>query len=653
MANLPSRWSRVVILALVPQIDCGRYPIKRVVGEGVTVMADIVADGHDAIAAEVVFGPKGGEVESTRMVSLGNDRYQATFTPLELGTYCYQVRAWIDQFATWLELFTRRVKADSPEAELQSELLEGAALVRAAAGKAKGNDKRALQAYAKAFEAGKTERAFEDELRMLMRRYDPKAGAAESKALEVTVERELARFSAWYEFFPRSTGKDGEHGTFDTALPMLDYVKELGFDVVYLPPIHPIGTTHRKGKDNAPEAAPGEPGSPWAIGGPEGGHKSIHPELGGFEAFERFLARAKELGLELALDLAYQCTPDHPYVKEHPEWFRHRPDGSIRYAENPPKKYQDIYPINFESENWRELWEELKSVIAFWAEKGVRTFRVDNPHTKPLAFWEWCFAELKATYPDLVFLSEAFTRPKLMYALGKVGFSQSYTYFTWRYTPQEFREYLRELFETEVREIYRPNFWPNTPDILPPYLRERPTFISRLVLAATLSASYGIYGPAFELMENEPHPAREEYRNNEKYELKRWDLRAPHSLAPLIAKVNRIRKEQPALHHNWNLRFHEVDNPQLLAYSKRHGDNLVLMVVNFDPHYKQSGFVELPLAELGLKDDEPYRLHDLLTNEMYFWHGARNYVELDPHKLPAHIFEVKPRLRRESDFDYY
>ena len=427
----------------------------------------------------------------------------------------------------------------------------------------------------------------------------------------------------------------------------------MGFDIVYLPPIHPIGRKHRKGKDNAPEAQSGEPGSPWAIGNEEGGHKTVQPELGGMEAFERFVKRAQELELEVALDVAFQCAPDHPYASEHPEWFRQRPDGSIRYAENPPKKYQDIYPINFESEDWQGLWLELRSIFEFWAERGVRTFRVDNPHTKPLAFWEWCFRTLREDYPDLIFLSEAFTRPKLMYGLGKVGFSQSYTYFTWRYNKHEFQEYLTELFHTDVHNYYRPNFWPNTPDILPPYLREQSTFQARLVLASTLSASFGIYGPVFELMENEPHPAREEYLNNEKYEIRNWNLDAPHSLKPLITRINEIRHSNPALHHNRNLRFHATDNEQLMAYSKRDGDNLILVVVSFDPYHTQSGFLELPLHELGLSYDEPYALHDLLNGERYFWQGGRNYVELNPHKFPAHIFEVRPHAPREQDFNGY
>ena len=652
--TLPERWSRVLIVDVKPKSDCGRWPIKRTPSEPVRVTADIVVDGHDAVAAEVVYRFDGGEAQSRRMTFLGNDAHLASFTPSKVGAWSYRVRAWVDEFATWLELFERRVKGGSPESELKGELMEGAELVRKAAAQASNlSDKAELEKFAAAFESGAVETAFDPGLKALCVRYDPKPGASESPEYQVHVERNLARFSSWYEFFPRSCGAGGEHGTLDDAAAHLDYVKELGFDVVYLPPVHPIGKTHRKGKDNTPDAGPDDPGSPWAIGAEEGGHKSVHPELGGLAAFDRFMERARELNLEVALDLAYQCTPDHPYVKDRPEWFRRRPDGSIRYAENPPKKYQDIYPINFESSDWRALWLELKSVIEFWAERGVRIFRVDNPHTKPLAFWQWCLAEVRGRWPDLVFLSEAFTRPKLMYSLGKVGFSQSYTYFTWRYTPQEFRDYLTELFHTDVSDIYRPNFWPNTPDILPPYLRTKPAFVSRLVLASTLSASYGIYGPAFELMENEPHPAREEYLNNEKYEIRSWELDAPHSLKPLLARINRIRAENPALQFNTNLQFHVVDNEQLLAYSKKRGDNLILVLVNFDVHHVQSGFLKLSLEHLGLPAQDPYMLEDLLTGSRYFWQGTSNYVELDPTALGAHIYRVRPRVRREHDYDYY
>ncbi|ADI14543.1 alpha-1,4-glucan--maltose-1-phosphate maltosyltransferase [Truepera radiovictrix] len=649
--ELPKKWSRALILAVRPSVDGGRFPIKRITGEAVAVSADIVADGHETVAAEVLFGPKGAPKsaeEAVRLKHVGNDVYEGCFTASGVGMMRYRVRAWVDMFATWQAIFKRRVDAGSDEAELRSELLEGAALLQKAARKAKGEDKRALQAFIGRFEAGEHGAALEPEVTRLASVYDPREGAAESEPLEILVERPLAQFSSWYEFFPRSFGPDGAHGTLDDAARHLDYVKEMGFDIVYLPPIHPIGRSFRKGKDNSPTAGPGEPGSPWAIGSEEGGHKAVHPELGGLEAFDRFMARAKELGLEVALDLAYQCSPDHPYVKEHPDWFRQRPDGSIRYAENPPKKYQDIYPIDFESADWKNLWQELRSVVAFWAERGVRTFRVDNPHTKALPFWGWCFASLRQDYPDLIFLSEAFTRPKQMYALAKLGFSQSYTYFTWRYSKWDFEEYLTELFHTEVAEFYRPSFWPNTPDILPPYLRSRASFQARLVMAATMSSSYGLYGPAFELMDNEPHELREENKNNEKYELKRWNLEDPNSLKPLITRVNAIRAENPALHGNRSLRFHRLENDQLLAYSKREGDNRILVVVNLDDQHTQAGFVELDLGALELSEHEPFVAHDLLTDERYTWEGRRNFVQLDPHHLPAHILRLSPR----GDDDY-
>jgi starch synthase (maltosyl-transferring) len=646
--DLPKKWSRALVLAVRPNVDGGRFPIKRVTGEQVAVSADIVADGHDTVAAELLYGPKGNETESVRLSFSGNDVYEGSFSVGEIGLWSYRVRAWVDMFATWQAVFKRRVDTGSDEAELKSELLEGAALLKGALRKARGNDKKLLQAYISRFEAGEAEAALEESVSSLAGTYDPREGAAESERYDILVERPLAQFSSWYEFFPRSLGKDGAHGTLDDAAAHLDYVKEMGFDIVYLPPIHPIGREFRKGKDNSPTAQPGEPGSPWAIGNEQGGHKTVQPELGGMPAFERFMARAKELRLEVALDLAFQCAPDHPYVKEHPDWFRQRPDGSIRYAENPPKKYQDIYPIDFESKDWQNLWTELRSVITFWAERGVRVFRVDNPHTKALPFWGWCFASVRQEYPDLIFLAEAFTRPKQMYALAKLGFSQSYTYFTWRYGKGDFTEYLTELFQTEVVDFYRPSFWPNTPDILPPYLRSKATFQARLVMAATMSSSYGIYGPAFELMDNAPHPAREENLNNEKYELKDWNRDAPESLKPLITRVNGVRLENPALRSNRNLLLHRTDNDQLLAYSKQDGDNRILVVVSFDDTYTQAGFLELDLSALGLPQNEPFVAQDLLSGEHYTWQGARNYVQLEPHTFPAHIFRLSGRSEQRA-----
>ena len=632
-----------MVLAVRPTVDEGHFPIKRVTGDSVTVSADIVADGHDAVAAELLYGPAGEKPQSIRLDFLGNDLYEGTFRVDEIGTWRYSVRAWVDTFTSWRDVFARRVETGSGEAELKSELLEGAGHLKKAAAKAKGADKKALQGYVKRFEAGEAEAALEEAVAALAQTYDPRKRTAESEPLEVLVERPLAQFSSWYSFFPRSLGKDGAHGTLDDAAEHLDYLKEMGFDVAYLTPIHPIGSSFRKGKDNAPTAQEGEPGSPYAIGSEAGGLMSVHPELGGMPAFERFMQAAKKKGLEVALDIALNCSPDHPWVKEHPNWFKQRSDGSIRYAENPPKKYQDIYPLDFESDDWQGLWEALREVFAFWARKGVRVFRVDNPHTKALSFWGWCIASLREEFPDIVLLSEAFTRPKLMYALAKLGFSQSYTYFTWRYDKTDFTEYLTELDQTEVAEFYRPSFWPNTHDILPPYLRSKPTYQVRLVMAATMAASYGIYGPAFELMDNVPHELREENKNNEKYELKNWNLDDPASLKPLVTQVNTVRLENPALRNNRSLRFHGVDNDQLLAYSKRDGDNKLLMIVNFDPDTTQSGFTDLDLAALGLPQDEPFIVEDLLSGEHYTWNGPRNYVELSPDRFPAHIFRLSGR----------
>jgi starch synthase (maltosyl-transferring) len=447
-----------------------------------------------------------------------------------------------------------------------------------------------------------------------------------------------ARFSSWYELFPRSLG------TFRDVIAHLPYVAELGFDVLYLPPIHPIGATARKGKNNAVAAAPGDVGSPWAIGAREGGHKAIHPELGNFDDFALLVEKANELNISIALDIAFQCSPDHPYVKAHPKWFRRRPDGTVQYAENPPKKYQDIYPFDFESEEWPELFDELKSVFEFWISKGVKIFRVDNPHTKPFALWEYVIPGIKASHPEVIFLSEAFTRPRIMHRLAKVGFSQSYTYFTWRNTKQELTEYLTELASEDEREYFRPNLWPNTPDILHATLQQggRAAFIARLVLAATAGASYGIYGPAFELMEHVPRePGSEEYLNSEKYEIKRWDVDRADSLRTLIARLNRIRKENPALQSDWSLKFHGIDNDRLICFSKKEGDNLVLVIVSLDPRYVQSGWTSLDLDELGLSSDQSFQVDDLLGGGQYAWRGARNYVELNPHALPAHVLRIR------------
>jgi starch synthase (maltosyl-transferring) len=507
---------------------------------------------------------------------------------------------------------------------------------------------------------GPARRAIADdpELAQLVARHaERRFVARQERELAVAVNRARARTGAWYEFFPRSC-KGGDHGRFMDCEKMLAYVAAMGFDVVYLPPIHPIGRTYRKGPNNVLAAPRDAVGSPWAIGGPEGGHKAVHPGLGSLDDFRRFVAKATEHGLDVALDLAFQCSPDHPYIKEHPEWFRRRPDGSIQYAENPPKKYQDIHQFDYESDAWQSLWRELKSIVDFWIEQGVRIFRVDNPHTKSFAFWEWLIAEVRREQPDVFFLAEAFTRPKVMHRLAKLGFSQSYTYFTWRNTKSELIEYFTELAQQHGREYFMPNVWPNTPDILSEYLQfgGRPAFMVRHVLAATLAASYGIYGPAFEHAEARARePGAEEYADSEKYQTRHWDLDRPDSLRDFIARVNRIRRDNPALLSDWGLQYHAIDNDKLFCYSKTTADgtDVVLVVVNLDPHHRQSGWVEMPLDRFGLTPGRPYQMHDLLSGARFLWDGARNYVELDPQVTPAHIFRLRRRVHREHDFDYY
>ncbi|HET6569304.1 MAG TPA: alpha-1,4-glucan--maltose-1-phosphate maltosyltransferase [Rhodothermales bacterium] len=653
LSPAPTKWSRIVPVWIKPEVDGGLWPAKSALGDDVQVTGAFIVDGHDKLAVELLYRYEDEPEQIVRMSLRYNDEYAGSFKATQLGHYYYRVRAWIDQFGTWQDQFERRVKGGESEYELQSELLEGAHVLRRIAGSAKGKARTQLQEYIKAFESGNVSSGLDKELAALVRENDPRTNAVESKVLPVQVDPELARFSAWYEFFPRSAGKykhgqPPHHATLDEAAERLPRIKDLGFDIVYLPPVHPIGTTYRKGKDNAPSAQTGEPGSPWAIGGEAangspGGHKSVHPALGGIEAFDRFVARAEQLGLKVALDIAFQTSPDHPYVYEHPEWYRHRPDGTIRYAENPPKKYQDVYPFDFESDEWEGLWEELRSVFTFWVEHGVRIFRVDNPHTKPFAFWEWCIGTLRAEHPDLIFLAEAFSRPKIMYHLAKLGFNQSYTYFTWRNTKQELEEYCNELFHTDVADFFRPNFWPNTPDILHEYLVHsgRPGHVARLVLAATMSPSYGIYGPPYEHVENVQHPLREEYANNEKYEIRTWNWQDPYSLQPMMKRINRIRHGNPALQFMRNIQFHTIDNPNLIAYSKRTGDNLIVTVVNLDPHHAQSGWLHLPLADLGIPEHESYEMHDLLGGERYMWQGPDNFILLNPHALPAHIFRMK------------
>ena len=640
---------RVVIEHVSPSVDGGRFPAKRCAGDHVVVEADIFVDGHEVLRCVVQHRRRGESAwTEAEMAFLGNDRWRATFGVPEIGVYEYGVSAWPDAFLTWRHDLGRWTDADDVLVALQV----GAQIVGDLARRARGADARLLRDWKARLAApgdplSRRAEALDESLAVLAARYaDRRTAVTAEPVLSITVDPPLAGFSAWYELFPRSTGTGKAHGTFRDVEALLPEIAALGFDVLYLPPIHPIGTTKRKGRNNALAAAPGDPGSPWAIGGAEGGHKSIHPALGTPADFRRLVDAARRQGVEVALDIAFQCSPDHPYVGEHPDWFRHRPDGSIQYAENPPKKYQDIYPFNFETEDWRALWAELKSIFEHWLGEGVFVFRVDNPHTKPYPMWEWMIGELKREYPQAIFLAEAFTRPNPMHRLAKLGFSQSYTYFTWRNTKAELTEYFTELSQDPSRDYFRPNVWPNTPDILHEYLQSglRAAFIARLVLAGTLCASYGLYGPAFELMEHVPRePGSEEYRDSEKYEIKAWDRARPDSLRPLLARINAIRRANPALHRNERLRFHALDNAELLCYSKSTEDlsNVILVVVNLDPRHRQSGFTDLTLAELGLADDVAYEVQDLLTDARYRWSGARNYVELRPTELPAHVFRVR------------
>jgi starch synthase (maltosyl-transferring) len=657
---------RVIIERVQPAIDAGRFPIKRTISEEVVVEADIFADGHDLLGA-VLCHRSADQAAWTEepMVPLGNDRWQGRFAVSQLGRYVYTVQAWIDHFATWYQALRKRIAAGQ---EVSVELRIGAELIAAASQRATGADAVLLQEWAERLGAAPDvpgvvpERLVLDNevLPRLMAAYpDRRLATTYPCELPVVVDRDKANFSTWYELFPRSCAPvPGQHGTLRDCEARLPAIAQMGFDVLYLPPIHPIGQSHRKGKNNAPVAGPTEPGSPWAIGSAAGGHTAVHPQLGTLEDLRHLIATAQGYGIEVALDLAFQCAPDHPYVREHPEWFRWRPDGTVQYAENPPKKYEDIYPFEFETPHWRTLWEELKDVVCFWVAQGIRIFRVDNPHTKPLPFWEWLINQVKTTHPEVLFLAEAFTRPKIQYYLAKCGFSQSYTYFAWRHTQEDIMRYFTELTRTEVQEYFRPNLWPNTPDILTEYLQHggRPAFMIRLVLAATLGASYGIYGPAFELCERCPREAgSEEYRDSEKYEIRAWDLEQPHSLREFITRINRIRRDNPALHSNRGLRFHPVDNPELLCYSKSTADrsNLVVVVVNLNPYHAHSGWVELPLDALGCDPAQPAQMHDELSNARYLWHGARHYVELQPQVVPAHIFRVRHRIRTERDFEYY
>ncbi len=642
---------RVVVDRVLPSVEGGTVPIKRVVGDSVEVEAHVFTDGHDALTVRLLSRPT-GEVAwtATPMELRWNDEWLGSFRVERLGEYEYTVEAWVDHYRTWARDLVKRAEAGQ---DLEIEFQIGSALARDAAKRASGSDREQIKAIFARIETEDDESArvlaaTDPQIVELIALYPDRAKRLRrTPAQRVVVDPPLAGSGAWYEMFPRSAAAEpGSHGTFRDVESRLPYVQDMGFDVLYLPPIHPIGDAFRKGPNNRTVAEPGDEGSPWAIGSAAGGHKAIHPHLGTFAEFRHLIASAHEHDLEVALDIALQCSPDHPYVKDHPEWFKMRPDGTIQYAENPPKRYEDIYPFNFETEAWRELWTELKSIFEFWIEQGVTVFRVDNPHTKPFAFWDWCIGELKQDHPETIFLAEAFTRPKIMSLLARVGFSQSYTYFAWRQGKDELQEYLEELTQTEMVEYFRPNLWPNTPDILTEQLQvgSRAMFLSRFVLAATLGANYGIYGPPFELLEHAPRePGSEEYLDSEKYEIRHWDLDRSESLAPFIGHINRIRRANPAFRNQRSLRFHPIDNDRLLAYSKHDetAGNTILVVVNLDDEHEQSGWLSLDRDALGVLPGEPLALEDLLVGTRYRWNQEREFVQLDPTSSPAHIFHIQ------------
>jgi len=639
---------RVIVEHVTPEIDAGRFYIKRVAGECIRVEADIFTDGHDHVGGRVLYKHEKDKTWShAPMHLLFNDRWQATFDVTKTGFYTYTVIGWVDHPITWLEGFFKKYQDAQ---HMGVELLIGAEFLEAMLPKATKPDQKQID---KIIATLKDENKYDlavnmvlgKELHHFIHAY-PNVDHATTylRELKVYVDREKAGFSSWYCFFPRSAAPvGGKHGTFKNCEALLPRIAEMGFDVLYFPPIHPIGNTFRKGKNNTVNALPGDDGVPYAIGSKDGGHKAILKDLGTLEDFKHLIKEAAAHGLEIAMDFAIQCSPDHPYVKDHPKWFKWRPDGTVQYAENPPKKYQDILPINFENDDWQNLWKELKSILDYWCEQGVRIFRVDNPHTKSFNFWEWCIAEVQEQYPGTIFLSEAFTKPKVMKELAKLGYTQSYTYYVWRNSKQEIVEYMNELTQTEMKDYYRPNFWPNTHDINPYALQDgnENKFITRYFMAATLSSNYGIFGPVYELMYHDPYPGKEEYLNSEKYEVGHWDWSKRNRLTEVITKVNHARKVNPALQSTNNIQFCETHNDNMLAYYKRAGDNHILCVVKLDPYGKQFAHIQTPLWELGISAGQDFTVYDILTGNTYTWNQEWNYVQLETWDLPVHLFRIE------------
>ncbi len=640
---------RVIIENILPQLDNGAFFIKRIVGQSVKVSADIISDGHDVMQAIIQFKhEKDTKHTEIRMISQPNDLYEASFSVDKQGYYSYFVESWIDYALNWQYGIGKKI-ADNQY--VKSELLEGVEYIKPLLKSVSATDKKYLEQVAKLFADEKEydkaiAEATSDKLKTIFTSNPSKFLANKSQELQVYVDRKKALFSTWYEFFPRSAGStEGKHGTFKDCEKILPKVAKMGFDTLYFPPVHPIGEVNRKGKNNATDAANGDVGSPWGIGSKHGGHKSIHPELGTLDDFKSLVKKAKALDIEIAMDFALQAAPDHPYVKDFPQWFKWRPDGTVQYAENPPKKYQDILPIYYESDDWKNLWKELLDCALFWIEEcGIRVYRVDNPHTKPFYFWGWLIAEVKKKHPDVLFLAEAFTRPKIMNELAKQGFSQSYSYYTWRNSKAELQEYLTELTQTNQKEFFRPNFWPNTPDINPFALQgaNESTHLQKYFLAATLSSSVGIYGPIFEYMVSEAIPGKEEYMDSEKYQIRLWDWEKENKITMLIGKINQIRNEQTSLQQTNNIEFCDTDNDQVMAYYKYDDakENETLMIVSLDAYYMKQAQVRLPLQSLGIHAGQSITVIDLITGNSYIWDKEWNFVELHP-TLPFHLFKIQ------------